>query len=100
MELADKGVRVNSVNPGVIITNVFSRSGLSNEQVESFYEHGKTIHALGNLWFDKWKMIWLVNIFYFMLGRNGEPNEVATVIAFLASNDSSFITGEHIHVDG
>lgn len=34
------------------------------------------------------------------LGRPGTVDEVSSVIAFLASNESSFITGENIHVDG
>ena len=47
MELADKGVRVNSVNPGVIITNVHNRAGYTEEQYSKFLEHCKTTHALG-----------------------------------------------------
>ncbi len=72
-------MRVNSVNPGVIITDIHNRAGYTEEQYKSFLEHCKTTHALG---------------------RTGEPSEVASVIAFLASNDSSYVTGEHIHVDG
>jgi len=34
------------------------------------------------------------------LGRIGTPEEVATAIGYLASDKSSFVTGEHLHVDG
>jgi len=79
LELADKGVRVNSVNPGVIVTNLHKTSGHNDEQYAKFLEHSKTTHALG---------------------RPGSSDEVANAIAFLASDSASFITGELIHVDG
>jgi len=79
LELAAKGVRVNSVNPGVIITELQKRGGLGDDAYAHFIEHSKVTHPLG---------------------RPGEPEEVARVIAFLASDSASFITGEHVHVDG
>ena len=79
LELATKGVRVNSINPGAIATEIFSRAGMSDEDVPKFMEHCKETHPLG---------------------RVGEAEEVAQAIAFLASSSSSFITGEHLHVDG
>ena len=80
LELASKGVRVNSVNPGVIDTGIFTRSaGMSDEDHTQFLEHHKTTHPLG---------------------RVGDAEEVAQSIAFLASSSASFITGEHLHVDG
>jgi len=79
LELAAKQVRVNSVNPGVIITDLQKRGGLSEEAYAAFLERSKTTHALG---------------------RPGEADEVAQAIAFLASSDSSFITGASIPVDG
>ncbi|CAF0705968.1 unnamed protein product [Brachionus calyciflorus] len=79
LELADKGVRVNSVNPGTIETNIHRRAGYTEEQYKTFLERCKTTHALG---------------------RTGQPDEVANTIAFLASDLSSFTTGEIIHVDG
>jgi len=79
LELAPKGVRVNSVNPGVIVTEVHKRGGLSDDAYAKFLEHSKTTHPLG---------------------RVGDAEEVAQAIAFLASSNASFITGEHLHIDG
>jgi len=79
LELAPKQVRVNSVNPGVTITELQKRGGLSDEKYEAFLEHSKSTHALG---------------------RAGEALEVAQAIAFLASNEASFTTGVSLPVDG
>jgi len=79
LELASKGVRVNSVNPGVIVTEVHKRGGLSDDAYAKFLEHSKSTHPLG---------------------RVGDAVEVAQAIAFLASSNASFVTGEHLHVDG
>ncbi|EDW25115.1 GL23021 [Drosophila persimilis] len=79
LELAPKGVRVNSVNPGVIITELQRRGGLDDEAYAKFLEHAKVTHALG---------------------RPGDVSEVAAAIAFLASNEASFTTGISLPVDG
>lgn len=79
LELALKGVRVNAVNPGVILTELQKRGGLSDEQYAAFLERTKETHALG---------------------RPGKPEEVAATIAFLASNLASNITGASVPVDG
>jgi len=79
IELAEKQVRVNAINPGVITTGLQKRGGLSEEAFEKFLEHSKTTHALG---------------------RPGTAEEVANAIAFLASEDASFITGVTLPVDG
>ena len=79
LELAPKQIRVNSVNPGVILTEIHKRGGMDEEAYQKFLERTKTTHALG---------------------RPGEVSEVANTIAFLASDDSSFITGAQIPVDG
>ncbi|OTF76717.1 3-oxoacyl-acyl-carrier-protein reductase FabG-like protein, partial [Euroglyphus maynei] len=79
LELASKGVRVNSVNPGVVITNIHKASGLSDEQYQKFLEHSKTTHAIG---------------------RVGDVAEIASAITYLASDSASFITGASLPVDG
>lgn len=79
LELADKGVRVNAVCPGVIVTELHKRGGMDDEAYERFLEHCKKTHALG---------------------RAGNVEEVASAIAFLASDAASFITGVLLPVDG
>ncbi|XP_060065114.1 3-oxoacyl-[acyl-carrier-protein] reductase FabG-like [Ylistrum balloti] len=79
LELAPKQVRVNSVNPGVVITELQKRGGLDEEAYAKFLERSRETHAMG---------------------RPGQPEEVANAIAFLASDNSSFVTGASIPVDG
>ncbi|XP_059057392.1 3-oxoacyl-[acyl-carrier-protein] reductase FabG-like [Achroia grisella] len=79
LELAPKGVRVNNVNPGVVVSELQKRGGLSEEQYEAFLVRSKETHALG---------------------RPGQPDEVAAAIAFLASDLASNITGVSLPVDG
>merc|ERR1712055_112470 len=79
LELAPKKIRVNSVNPGVIATELQKRGGLDDERYAKFLEHSKTTHAMG---------------------RTGEVLEVAKAIGFLASEDASFSTGVTFPVDG
>lgn len=79
LELALKGVSCNSVNPGVIVTEIHKRGGMNEETYAKFLEHSKTTHALG---------------------RPGQVDEVSGVIAFLASDKASFITGANVPVDG
>lgn len=75
MELGAKGVRVNAVNPSLTLTDM--TSGLSgNEQLM-----GKFADRIP-------------------LGRAARPEEVAAVIAFLASEDASFVNGVNLPVDG
>ena len=79
LDLAPKGVRVNSVNPGAIFTEIHKRAALADEEYAKRVEQLKGMHPLG---------------------RVGDPDEVAQAIAFLATDRASFITGEHIHIDG
>lgn len=79
LELASKQVRVNSVNPGVIITEIHKRGGMDEEAYQKFLDRTKTTHALG---------------------RPGNVEEVAATIAFLASDNASFITGVQVPIDG
>jgi NAD(P)-dependent dehydrogenase (short-subunit alcohol dehydrogenase family) len=79
LELAAKGVRVNAVNPGVVITEIHKRGGMSEEAYENFLERSKTTHPLG---------------------RVGEAAEIAELIFFLASDKASWITGATYSIDG
>ena len=79
LDLASKGVRVNAVNPGVVITNLHRRGGMDEARYADFLERSKSTHPLG---------------------RPGEPEEIAALIAFLVSPASAWITGDTIAVDG
>ncbi len=79
LELASKGVRVNAVNPGVTVSNLHRRGGMSEEAYEAFLTRSRETHPLG---------------------RPGQPDEIADVIFFLASDGAKFMTGETIPVDG
>jgi len=79
LEMAPHGVRVNAVNPGVTISNLHRRSGMTEENYASFLERSKTTHPLG---------------------RAGDVTEIAELIAFLASDRAAWITGETISIDG
>lgn len=79
LELAPKGVRINAVNPGVTRTNLHRRSGMSEADYAAFVERSKTTHPIG---------------------RIGEPEEVADMILFLASDRAGMMTGNCVFVDG
>lgn len=79
LELAAKGVRVNAVNPGVVVTEIHKRGGMSEEAYAAFLEHSKTTHPLG---------------------RTGRPEEIASLVLFLASDEASWITGATYSIDG
>jgi NAD(P)-dependent dehydrogenase (short-subunit alcohol dehydrogenase family) len=79
LELAAKGVRVNAVNPGVVVTEIHKRGGMSGPDYEAFLEHSKTTHPLG---------------------RVGQASEVAELIYFLASEQAGWITGATYSIDG
>ncbi|MGW8144438.1 MAG: SDR family NAD(P)-dependent oxidoreductase [Anaerolineales bacterium] len=74
--LGEHGIRVNSVLPGAILTNM-SKELLDPEAESREYYETRT-----------------------PLGRIGEPEEVATVIAFLLSDDASYMTSSEVLVDG
>lgn len=75
IELAAKQIRVNSVNPGMIETNIFSVGIISEEQLNE----------------DKKK---------YPLKRYGKPEEVAYAVIYLLSEASSWTTGSNILIDG
>lgn len=78
-ELVTRGIRVNAVAPGPIETPIFGRTGLPQEVVDQV--------AQGFV--SKNPML-----------RFGQPSEVAAAVAFLASQDASYITGVELNVDG
>lgn len=79
LELAPRGVRVNAVNPGVVITNLHKRGGMSEENYEKFVANARNTHPLG---------------------RAGTPEEVAELIFFLASEKAGWVTGATYEIDG
>jgi NAD(P)-dependent dehydrogenase (short-subunit alcohol dehydrogenase family) len=78
-ELVGRGIRVNAVAPGPIVTPIFGKTGLPKEAIEEFAK--ETISKIP-------------------MKRFGQPEEVAGTVAFLASQDASYITGVEINVDG
>jgi len=78
-ELADRKIRVNAVAPGPIVTPIFGRTGLPQQVIED------------------WAKELVQDV---PMKRLGQPEEVAGVVAFLASSDASYVTGVEINVDG
>jgi NAD(P)-dependent dehydrogenase (short-subunit alcohol dehydrogenase family) len=78
-DLRDRKIRVNSISPGPIDTPIFGKTGMSQEQVDGF----------------KQAVTGMVP-----LQRMGRSEEIATTVLFLASDDSSYITGVDLAVDG
>lgn len=79
LELAAKGVRVNAVNPGVVVTEIHKRGGMNDQAYTAFLEHSKSTHPLG---------------------RTGRPEEIASLVLYLASDRASWITGATYSIDG
>jgi len=75
LALADKGVRVNAIGPGSIMT----------EMLKSVANDKAAMHRI---------------LSRTPMGRAGEPEEIGKVAVFLASDDSSYMTGEIVYVDG
>lgn len=78
-ELAPSGIRINAVSPGPVETPLYGKLGMSQEQVQGF--------ATGLA-------------AKIPLGRFGRSEEIAKAALFLGTDDSSFMTGEEIVVDG
>lgn len=78
-ELAPRKIRVNAVNPGPVATPIFGKSGLPQDAVQGFAT------AMQNR---------------VPLKRFGQPEDIAKLVAFLASDDASFITGAEYNIDG
>lgn len=78
-ELAPRKIRINAINPGPISTPIFGKTGMSEEQLTGFAT------AMQNR---------------VPLKRLGHPEDVAKLVAFLASDDATFITGSEYNIDG
>jgi NAD(P)-dependent dehydrogenase (short-subunit alcohol dehydrogenase family) len=78
-ELAPRKIRVNSVNPGPVYTPIFGKTGMPEEQLNGFAE------AMQNR---------------VPVKRFGQPEDIAKLVAFLASDDAAFITGSEYNIDG
>jgi len=78
-ELKDRKIRVNSMSPGPIETPALEKVGLTVEQVEQAVAHFAS---------------------QVPFGRRGKAEEIAAAVLFLASDESSFITGIDLAVDG
>jgi NAD(P)-dependent dehydrogenase (short-subunit alcohol dehydrogenase family) len=79
VDLKGSGIRINVVSPGTVITPGYRRSGMSDAQIDQIKE-GVAASA--------------------PLGRVGTEDEIASAVVFLASDDSSYMTGADLFVDG
>ena len=75
LDLAPKGIRVNSVNPGMVETHIFNAGTITSEQIEE----------------DKKR---------YPLKRYGKPEEIAYAVVYLLSDASQWITGSSLIIDG
>jgi NAD(P)-dependent dehydrogenase (short-subunit alcohol dehydrogenase family) len=79
LDLKERKIRVNAISPGVVPTPGYDHLGLNDQQLQEFIDSQA------------------VNI---PLGRVGTPDEIAKAVVFLASDDSSFVNGIELFVDG
>lgn len=79
VELSPRNIRINAVNPGPISTPIFGKTGMPEEQINTFAEAVRQSVPLK---------------------RFGEPEEVAKLVTFLASDDAGYITGAEFNIDG
>ena len=80
VDLKGRNIRVNVVSPGTVVTPAYkSELGMTDDQIDAFVAQAAATTPLG---------------------RAGTPDEIAKAVAFLASDDSSFVTGTELFVDG
>ncbi|MBP5561894.1 MAG: SDR family oxidoreductase [Muribaculaceae bacterium] len=75
LEVASRGIRVNTVNPGITETNIYNNTSITPEQLEQEKAH-------------------------YPLRRFGKPEEIANAIVFLLSDASKWMTGSSLLIDG
>jgi NAD(P)-dependent dehydrogenase (short-subunit alcohol dehydrogenase family) len=78
-DLKGRNIRINAVSPGVVETPAWEVSGAPKEQVHGFFNFAASITPLA---------------------RTGQIEEIARVVTFLASDESSFMNGSEVFVDG
>lgn len=78
VEFTERGIRVNGISPGHIKTNIFNNTGLAPEQINAAVKD-------------------IIPTIPFK--RQGEPEEIANAVLFLASDEASYIHGAEIRVD-
>ena len=80
VDLKGKNIRVNVVSPGTVVTPAYKNElGMNDEQIREFEAQAAMKTPLG---------------------RSGTPDEIARAVVFLASDDSSYVTGTELFVDG
>jgi NAD(P)-dependent dehydrogenase (short-subunit alcohol dehydrogenase family) len=80
VDLKGRNIRVNVVSPGTVVTPAYkSELGMTDEQITGFVAQAAEVTPLG---------------------RAGTPDEIAKAVVFLASDDSSYVTGTELFVDG
>ena len=80
VDLKERKIRVNAISPGAVVTPAYSNVlGMNDAQIDQFAAQAASVTPLG---------------------RTGTPDEIAKAVVFLASDDSSFVTGIELFVDG
>ena len=80
VDLKGKNIRVNVVSPGTVVTPAYKNElGMNDEEIKAFEAQAALTTPLG---------------------RSGTPDEIAKAVVFLASDDSSYMTGAELFVDG
>ncbi|TKR62897.1 hypothetical protein L596_026799 [Steinernema carpocapsae] len=77
--LAKKGIRINTLHPGLVKTSIYTRHGMSEEEYTKMT--------------DEWAT-------HCPMGRSGTPDEMANCVLFLASDEASYVTGAALVCDG